>query len=144
MVQTPSITPTVLDLCKVNYESSSFSVGSLVPLWEQDPRGLDEEPIVSTGLIDYEDRESVIFDGLKYIRVLMTGREELYDLARDPKERKSLVSSSPDKVEQARDILKKVDAAAMRLRKLHGITEWQQIELDGETRERLKALGYIQ
>ena len=144
MVQTPSITPTVLDLCKIDYESSNFSVGSLVPLWEQNPSGLVEEPIVSTGLIDYEDRESVIFDGLKYIRVLMTGREELYNLVRDPRERTSLVSSSPEKIEQARNLLEAHNGMAIRLRKLYGIARKQQIELDEETRERLKALGYIQ
>ena len=38
----------------------------------------------------YEEREAVVFDGLKYIRSLDWPREELYDLERDPGEKNNI------------------------------------------------------
>lgn len=66
------------------------------------------------------------------------------NLGRDPNEQVSLVSSSPDKVGRARKLLTEDDINAMKLRALHGITTGQQVELDEETIQRLKASGYVQ
>lgn len=153
VVSTQSIMPTILDLCGVSFEASDYlSVSSLKPLWGSDPDTFEEEPIVSTGVIYrgdpssevYDERISITFDGLKYIRSLASNHEELYDLAKDPNEQVSIAQSFPDKVEQARSILKAHSEMIRKLREIHGIKAGEQIKLDEETIKRLKALGYAQ
>jgi len=143
-VSTLSITPTILDLCGIEHKGDYFSAGSLSPLWGKNPNAFSEKPIISTGLLYYEDRESIVFDGLKYIRSLVTGQEELYDLTRDPEERVSIVNSSPDKVERARTMLREYDQLAKKIREGNSIKNPEGIKFDEETRKNLKSLGYIQ
>jgi len=153
VVSTQRIMPTILDLCGIKLEESDYlSVSSLRPLWGSNPDTFEEKPIVSTGVIYrgnpwsefYDERVSVIFDGLKYIHSLGSNREELYDLARDPNEQFSIVQSFPDKVEQARNILEAHSEMVRQLRENYGLQAEEQIKLDEETIERLKALGYAQ
>ena len=144
VVSTNSIMPTILDLCGINYESDYLSVDSLSPLLGPSPKVFKMKPIISTGLLYYEDRESVIFDGLKYIRYFITNHEELYDLERDPEERISIAHSSPEKVEKARDILRESKKTAKKLRERHRLRTEKQIRFNEETRQELKSLGYIQ
>jgi arylsulfatase A-like enzyme len=143
-VSTLSITPTVLDLCGIEHRGDYFSAASLSPLWGKNPNDFGEKPIMSTGLLYYEDRESVVFHGLKYIRSLVTGKEELYDLTRDPEERVSISDSSPDKVERARTILREYDRVAKEVRNGNNISSPKGTRFDEETKKNLKALGYIQ
>ncbi len=143
-VTTASIMPTILDLCQIEYRGDFLSFPSLVPLWESNPGSYQEAPIVSTGLRYYENRESILFDGLKYIRFLMTNREELYDLANDPGEQNSVATALPGEVVRARKLLNEHNNRVKELRDLLGLPAEQQIELDQETIRRLKALGYIQ
>lgn len=139
-----AIMPTILDLCGINYERSNLTVGSLSPLWRPNAGTFDEQPIVSTGLVYYEDRESVIFDGLKYIRSLLTDREELYNLVRDPDEQHSVTSLFPGKVQRARTILNNTHRIAKDLRKQYDITNEEEVKIDKETIQQLKSLGYMQ
>lgn len=151
-VSTQRIMPTILDLCGVSLEGDYLPARSLGPLWDSDSDSSEEEPIVSTGVIYrgnpwsevYDERVSVVFDGLEYILSLATNEEELYDLTRDPTEKISLVGSLPDEVEKARNALAEHSKMARSLREHHGITTGQQVELDEETIRRLNALGYIQ
>ena len=104
------IMPTILDLCRIEREPADLPAASLRPLWAKGDTPPKGEPIVSSGIFFYEDRESVIFDGYKYIRSLVSGREELYDLRQDPEERVSLPVRAQDRpavsdrVAQARDL----------------------------------------
>jgi len=144
LVTTESIMPTILDICRIDYDSNYLSARSLSTLWEMNPNVFEEKPIVSTGVIYYEDRESVLFEGLKYIRSLLTNHEELYDLARDHKEQTCNLSSFTDKVQRARSILREHSERAKRLREHFGIINTEEVRLDNETIRKLKSLGYIQ
>lgn len=144
VVSTGSITPTVLDLCKIDYEREYLSVESLLPLWRDNPHKFDEKPIFTRGLSYFEDRESVIFNGLKYVHFLISNHEELYDLYHDPKEQVCIATSSQDKVQIGRNILREYDKTVKKLREHYGISETKRMKFNKETIERLKSLGYMQ
>ncbi len=143
VVSTTYIMPTILDLCRIKYETDYLSVGSLSSLWRPNPDTFDAQPIFSTAVSLYEDRESIIFDGLKYIRSLLTNREELYDLACDPKEQISIAFSSPETIQRAKNILRELNGTAKKLREHYGIMGGEEIKFDKEIIEKLKSLGYI-
>ena len=143
MVSTQAVMPTILDLCGIEYDSDYLSVSSLSPLWGFNDQAFEEQPIVSTGLLYYENRESVIFDGLKYIHSFLTNQAELYDLDRDPNEQTSIISLSPDKVLKAKTILEDLCEIAEKLAKHYNITNKEGVELDKDTIRQLKSLGYI-
>ncbi|UCG70932.1 MAG: sulfatase-like hydrolase/transferase, partial [Thermoplasmata archaeon] len=144
VITTTSITPTILDICRIGYEKGFLSAAPLSPLWEMNSDGFKPGPIISTGQLYYEDQESVIFDGLKYIRSLVTNHEELYDLASDPKEKNCIASLFPNKTQRIGYILREHKETAKKLRKHYGIFKKETIEVDKETIERLKSLGYVQ
>lgn len=143
-VSTQSITPTILNLCGIARDNEYISVGSLSPLGGSNREAFNVQPVISTGLLYYEDRVSVIFDGLKYIRSLLTNREELYDLTRDPKEQTSIANVSPEKTRKMREILGQHDKEAKKLREHYRIDEVKGIKLNRERKQRLKSLGYMQ
>lgn len=143
IVQTHSIMPTILDICDINHDAKSLSVSSLTSLWRENPKAYIEQPIISSSPIYYEDREALIFDGLKYIHSLTTNREELYDLARDPEEQFSIAYVNQGALKKARDILREYDARAWKLRQYYQIDKGTQIELDEKTIQELRSLGYV-
>ena len=105
LVDTTSLTPTLLELCGIPYRPDGFSAGSLVSLWSEGREPYRAQPIVSTGLLYFGDRESIIFQDMKYMRTLTGDREELYDLVQDPAEKISLVRALPEKVREAKRLL---------------------------------------
>jgi tetratricopeptide (TPR) repeat protein len=73
----------------------------------------------------------VIRDGRKYIDLPLP---ELYDLARDPREDHNLAASRPQELEELRGLLAQLRPSD------RGI---QRVTESAETRERLRALGYL-
>lgn len=143
-VSTQRIMWTVLDLCEVGYVGDEWFDDSLAGLWQGDGEPAQAAAVLSTGTVFYEQRECVFFDGLKYIRSLVTEEDKLYDLSSDPQERASIAAWSADKVQQARRILQEYNDRARELRERFGVLDSQQEDLDWETLQQLKALGYIQ
>lgn len=144
LVANAGLMPTILDLCEIPYPGEMFSYSSLRPSWESRSNPSPAQPIYSTGLHYYEDRESIVFEGMKYIRLSLTRKEELYDLTRDPEEQFSVVGSNPDIVKKAKSLLDEQARQAERLRNHYGVTSGEERPLDPETEERLKSLGYVQ
>jgi arylsulfatase A-like enzyme len=142
-VTTQSIMPTILDISGIEYDANYLSSGSLKPLL-RNPDSHIQEPIISAGLLYFEDQESVTFNGSKYIRFTETNREILYDLIGDPGERISVLNSSPQKAERARNILRNHTKVAEKIRENNGIASGKVVEYDQETKEKLKSLGYLQ
>lgn len=142
-VSTESIVPTVMDICQIDYNPIHFSTKSLYPLLTSGNNVFQVEPIYSTGLRYYEDRESIIFDGFKYIRTLMTDQIELYDLTSDPGEKNSIAFSSPEVVEKAKTIISEHKEASRQLLDYYQVTTGKKGELDQERIRQLKSLGYI-
>lgn len=142
VVTTAAIAPTVLDLCGVAFDPESMSVASLSPLLLGDTAAIEAPPVLSTGLYRFYEREALLFGGLKYVRSLITGREELYDLASDPGEQLSIAHSAPEKIEAARTVLEALKKQAQQLRTRLGLTAATQ-EMSNDRAEQLRALGYL-
>ncbi len=138
-----AITPTLLDLAAVEYDSEHLSVASLSRYWENPGGDYDEAPIIGGGQLFYEEKDSVVFDGMKYIRSLGSGRKELYDLNRDPEERSNLIHEAPDKAEKAETILTEHQEVSNRLREHFQLDKGKREGLDQESLDRLKSLGYV-
>ena len=144
LVDTTSLTPTLLELCGIPYRPDGFSAGSLVSLWSEGREPCRAQPIVSTGLLYFEDRESIIFQDMKYMLTLTGDREELYDLVQDQVEKISLVRALPEKVREAKRLLANHHRKSGELRRRYRIGDAEEVQLDEETRERLRSLGTIQ
>lgn len=84
-----------------------------------------------------KDRWCVISDGYKYVRTSRDD-EELYDLNADPGELSNVLSEKPGAGARMREKL-----ASLREKLKPSETEGRGRRMDGETRERLKSLGYI-
>jgi len=141
-VSTQSLMRTILDASGIEYDRDRLIAGSLYPLMQGKGNEISEEPLVSTGLLYYEDRESLIFGNKKYIRSLISNEEELYDLQNDPDEQNEL--SDEGRVLQARGILKKYNEKAKKLGTEYGVENAEEVVLSKDKKEKLKALDYIQ
>ncbi|MEW5803927.1 MAG: sulfatase-like hydrolase/transferase [bacterium] len=138
-----NIMPTVLDLASIGYKKDSVSSVPLTPLWGPDPDSYGDQPIISTGVLYYGDRESMMYDDMKYIHHLVTDKEELYNLAHDPGEQFSLTFISPDKVQEARKILKQNREMLSKYEEYYSMQRKIQINQDKAVIQRLKSLGYL-
>ena len=143
-VSLESVLPTILDLSNIEFDREAFSGRSLQTLWTNGASSNSEVPVFSTGLMSYDERESVVFEGLKYIRSRDWPREELYDLESDPGEKNNIVFLHADKVAEARKLLAAKAAKGAKLRKLYGLGPTELRPLDAEAIERLRSLGYAQ
>ena len=143
IVGTVSILPTILELAGIEFTAENFSGRSLVPYWDQNFS--EDQIIFSTGAHIFEERESVIFDGWKYIRSLISGAEELYNVRVDPKERDNLAAVDHERIAKAHALLKANEARAEQLRKHYGLeTTVEGVELTEAEQRLLRSLGYVQ
>jgi arylsulfatase A-like enzyme len=143
-VSIDDIMPTILQLCKVNYDVNSVSGRSLVGLWGDMPQPAAPNPIVSTGTLYYENRESVVYDHMKYIRSMVSNKEELYDLQKDPGEQHNLAYISPEQLARGSHVLGRQKKKHERLKKHYKLFKGQEAEIDAKTLEQLKSLGYVE
>lgn len=142
-VSTQAIFSTVLDVCGIVHQEPSPGTRSLVGAWEEAAR-FDAGLIISTGLLYYEDRVALLRGDLKYIRELVSGREELYDLRTDPREEQSLASSEDDRLDASRALLLEHEKRAAQLRLDFQLEEPSFTPLDPQTTEMLRAVGYLE
>jgi arylsulfatase A-like enzyme len=133
-VSTASLFATVLDACDLPLPAGHPAAGSLL--------ASPARPLLSQGLNRYEDRRAVRFGRLKYICWTMSGREELYDLERDPGETVDLAALSPAELAEGRRLLAGFEAEGRRARQLLRLPEGEAAEIDSHTLERLRSLGY--
>ncbi len=140
-VSTASVTPTILEILGSQAPSHHFSVPSLVPYWQGE--AVPDVPIFSSGVHYFEDREAVLFADHKYIHVPLTGQEQLFDLEQDPGETRNLVRRENELRDSARRLLTEHTEASRRLRQRLGI-DGEMAELDSDTLQDLRSLGYLQ
>lgn len=144
-VSTRSIPATVLDVVGVEYGSDSMMAESLTPLLDESPAAYSKPPITSTGVLYYEDKESVVFGGSKFIRGTVSGQEELYDLKTDPGEQERLpLTRNGGLAGKGRLLLSEDREKAGKAGKDLGVSEAGKVDLDNEKKEQLKALNYLQ
>ncbi|HKV12667.1 MAG TPA: sulfatase [Thermoanaerobaculia bacterium] len=141
-VSTASLPATILDLRGAPLPAGYPAARSLRPFLAPNATPLFPEPLLATGLNRVQERQAVRFGTWKAVRWLGNGREELYDLARDPGERNNLASASPPELAEARRLLAAFEAESRKARARLRIEEREEAPLDSETLKRLRALGY--
>ena len=100
------------------------------------------EPIISTGTLYFEERESVIVDQWKYVRSIASQREELYDRGRDHSELRSLAHAAPAELHRGRELLAAHHQQADEAVERYGGDRAER-RLDSQTEDRLRSLGYV-
>ncbi len=87
-------------------------------------------------------RKAIIDENLtwKYIYNVKNKKEELYNLENDPSEQDNLIGESPEIAENLREELSRWMEENERLAESYSSSE---AELKNETKEALKALGYV-
>lgn len=143
MVSTQAIPSTIFDLCKINTDRDSLASPSLAPLWQPQRDFISKWPVYSSALLYNMDSEAVIFKGKKYIRCLVTGESELYDLHNDPEEQKSILELQPDYVDTVEKVLNDFLRESMRIRRKCDLMNVDIAKMSKDTKNRLRALGYL-
>jgi len=142
-VSTESLPASILEAAHVSFDAAAFQEPAIEI--SRGSAGDGEFRIVVTTSDPTppdEPKAAVVFGGFKYIRSLVSNRDELYDLLSDPGERTSLATLQPGRVSDGRRLLDERMAAGRALReRLHLVAVPRRS--DAETRDRLKTLGYI-
>jgi arylsulfatase A-like enzyme len=137
-ITTSAITPTILNLCGIEIPNQ----GMVAQPFNLNSSAAGHQNLAAVSNLHYEPKMALIFDHYKFIRYETSGREELFDLSIDPYEKKSLVETNPEKVQEARVEIEKFGAFSNEVRKKFRIRNEMQ-EFDPEKREQLKGLGYV-
>jgi arylsulfatase A-like enzyme len=144
LVCSGSIYPTLLELAGIPFEAASLSYASLTPLLLAGSEPYREEPVLGSMPLYFEDRQSLVFGRTKYIVSLVTHREQLYDLAVDPREQRNLAGNPSERLAEARRVLAGLEQASAALHERYKIqTETGPTPLSPETLEKLRSLGYV-
>lgn len=145
-VSNQSIAASVLEIAQVPYAPAELTAP---PLVRRDTPGgelrlsVEPRPLVSSGILYFEARTAVVFDGFKFIQFHVSKRQELYDLRADPGEQNNLAALRPDLVERGRGLLESELEAATKQRQELGIGLARANELDEDTARDMRALGYV-
>jgi arylsulfatase A-like enzyme len=142
-VPVQAVLPTVLELCGMETPAEDGWSLPLTALLKKDSVDVYREPIVSAGTLEGEPRRSVVLEGLKYIVGLVSEREEVYDVEKDPEERINVFHEHPEFVKKARSVLADHERFADVLRKSYGLDSEGNPPPSAEMLRRLKSMGYI-
>ena len=99
--------------------------------------------MVSAAPFYFEDREALVTEDWKYVRWLVSGREDLYDLRADPAEMHNVAGADEDRMSRVRALLDQSRADADQLRSTWRIRVQETAEIDPATKESLRSLGYV-
>ncbi len=145
-VQLVDLTPTILELTGTDIDDRDFQGRSLVPLLTGGETSGHAPPVYLhrrhyepgiIGRVPVRGEKFAIRDGdWKYIMGTDEGTRELFDLSRDPHERRNLQDAEP---ERAADLARRLAA----WRSTHERPDLPQGELSEEDLERLRSLGYV-
>jgi hypothetical protein len=144
-VSNQSVAATVLEVAGVPYEEALLSSPPLVRRGADGTLAVDvrPRPLVANGILYFEARSAVVFEGHKYVQFHVSRREELFDLEADPGERKNLAEARPDLAERGRALLAAERDEATRMRQKLGIESARSGPLDDDTARAMRALGYV-
>ena len=134
LVQHIDLVPTILDLVKAP-GAGSLRGRSLKPVLEGTgqltPPTVYSEALYARYHFGWSELTALTDERYRYIKA---PREELYDLARDPRERSNIAEERPQPRQALRGALDRVAA---------GATIQAPGEVPADARERLQALGYV-
>ena len=142
-VTTEAIAPTVLNLCGVAPKSAETLPPPLSPLLNGAQEAYAAQPAFSGATLFHDPAESVVFDGMKYVRQTVSGRETLFNLNQDPKELNPIGEQDPENLAKGRQLLDAELAAAPQLVEKLGIRVNEEDRLDPRDVQTLQALGYL-
>ncbi|MCC7293159.1 MAG: sulfatase [Phycisphaerales bacterium] len=138
-----SVVPTILDVCGVEARPEELSGASLRSLWSVANDLPSQFAVHGTGLLYFENRSAVVFDGCKYICGSTGRHEQVFDLVADPLERRDLSFGRPDLMERGRALIYDHAERTRKLKDVLQVGDGETVALDDDTRRRLKSLGYI-
>jgi arylsulfatase A-like enzyme/Flp pilus assembly protein TadD len=134
LVQHIDLVPTILDLVKAP-GAGNLRGRSLKPVLEGTgklpPTTIYSEALYARYHFGWSELTALTDERYRYIKA---PREELYDLARDPRERTNIADERPQPRQALRGALDRVAA---------GATIQAPSEVSADARERLQALGYV-
>jgi arylsulfatase A-like enzyme len=135
-VSTANVAATIVDVVGL---PGTVAGQSLSAAWGGAP-ALPTTPVVSGMASSLEDpRRAVTFGSWVYIRSAANGREELYDLAKDPGELDSHAATQAVELQRGRTLLAAADHEAQRARIALGLAPPATREVDPI----LRSMGYI-
>lgn len=143
LVGTESITPTVLQLCGINFDPDSMTSPSLAALLAGQASGFEASPVVSAGTLFFEEKEAVTTLEYKLIKAVQSDKVELFDLKTDPMEQNPLKPVDPVRLQELRASIQNIKTRAQSIRETIGMKAVESVELDAAAEEQLRALGYI-
>ncbi|MBN2372689.1 sulfatase-like hydrolase/transferase [bacterium] len=143
MVRTIDIMPTILESLCIQPKDTYIQGTSLVPLLKGEKKEISLdlycESVYSKLNLNWSPLEGIVTaDGWKYIHA---PKPELYNLKKDPHEKKNLLSIDTQKAESLKKMYQ--DLKEELLVKSHSKEEAKSVSISAETRERLQSLGYI-
>jgi arylsulfatase A-like enzyme len=127
------IMPTIFDVLDLS-PPGDMAGSSLLPLIRGRDPGHGRQAF-SEALLYGEEKKSIRDESIKLIYDPVGGRHMLFDLSQDPKEQRNLYRRRPDAAEKMRAKL----AAYLKAERTTG----KRVELDAETMDNLRALGYM-
>jgi arylsulfatase A-like enzyme len=137
-VSTAALMPTVLDVLGLPFDPGLLSARSLAPWWRASGT---VEPLFASGTYYFGEKRGVVFGGKKLVLELDTGRCELYDLSRDPRELSSIAAAAPGSVREGLQLLRAWQDGCAELRARLGLADAEG-EAGSEATRMMRALGY--
>ena len=101
------------------------------------------QPIMSGHMRYYQPQRSLYFDTWKYIQQISSQHHQLYDLRSDPAEHHSAAGSQPDIIQKAKRLLAEIEKQAAETHKNLVPDAAPPMQLDTQTEEQLRSLGYV-
>lgn len=143
MLNTASVTPSILDLCGIEYEDQAFGVPGLFDSEGVPRQGWSES--MAAGNLFFQERVVWMQGDQKFIHWRVdTDRDELYDLGVDPGEQVNLWDEAADGTRQ--DLRLKIEAEeaqAILDRERMELSDENGPVLDDSTLQDLRRLGYM-
>ncbi len=126
------IAPTILELCQIKPPTNMLGRNIL-------KKTLDEKPILFSTHF-YQNQRGMRISKWKLVENIKTGEIKIFDIDNDPKEQNNLFDNDSKKWDHLFKTYKN-------LLQKHSVkkdeTQGKKLDMDQETREQLKALGYL-
>ena len=139
-VSQESVAPSLLALCGIASDPSGKGAPSLFEPGGELAAAVPHD-VLSAGALYFENRLALWFDGWKYIRHAVSGREELYDLRRDPHELRPLQDVEAERLAEARERLEASMQSAQEIRAALGVQQATG-SLTEEEMDEMRRIGY--
>jgi arylsulfatase len=143
LASTARLAPSLLTACGVPFDAADFSGAALFTATGAAPEPESVPVMLSTGTLYFEGQSALFLGWRKYIRHEVSGREELYDLAKDPLERHDLADRDEAALAQMRERFEARVRAGAELRRRLGLGEVERNPLDADALRALRGLGYV-